>query len=549
MRHLLRATGLAILLSGTLAADVLVLKDGNKVGGRIVDKVDRYEITTDQGLRSYLKEEVERVVTSPKELLGDSDRLFEEAKQEYQAALAIADPAQQSGKLKDALAKVKTVRETLAAARDLFPDDKGAEIDQKLVQVMQLMRLLRERVGSEVATRRPGPARPAMINGPAAPAAAAVPASASPQALSVAFSALLDPARRADPVARVVARETFRTQRAHFPEAYDLATAAMLFLSRPEADWRLTAAAQKALAEYFAKPWLKDPMRMTPGLHQEATAWLIEQMNAVRKADAGASVEALALFGTGHYAQAPFGADSEKRARGLGLLVKNGIAGTPDGFVVRELNPWIASGDFDLAVLTWAREYRDVDTPAARYLWSYALLGLAQAKKKGFERAVSAFDSVRVSDAASRDHLAALQKSIKLEASCSSCGGEGKFRCSNCCGKKEVRTNCAECKGTGKKTQPGRGFRTADIPCYPCRGRGYEKLLVCGKCKDGTMTCGSCGGKSQKPPQMEEICELSSCPDCDGRGWVFRMVLWACRSCLGVGQKIAPKVDPAKLLP
>ena len=55
--------------------------------------------------------------------------------------------------------------------------------------------------------------------------------------------------------------------------------------------------------------------------------------------------------------------------------------------------------------------------------------------------------------------------------------------------------------------------------------------------------------KSQKPPELEEICTLSTCPDCDGRGWSFRTVVWACRSCLGLGQKIAPKADPAKLLP
>ena len=34
--RVLRAVGLALLVSGTLAADVLVLKDGGKVGGRVV---------------------------------------------------------------------------------------------------------------------------------------------------------------------------------------------------------------------------------------------------------------------------------------------------------------------------------------------------------------------------------------------------------------------------------------------------------------------------------------------------------------------------------
>jgi DnaJ-class molecular chaperone len=41
---------------------------------------------------------------------------------------------------------------------------------------------------------------------------------------------------------------------------------------------------------------------------------------------------------------------------------------------------------------------------------------------------------------------------------------------------------------------------------------------------------------------------MAACTDCDGRGYVFRRILWACRSCMGVGQKLIPKADPAKIL-
>jgi hypothetical protein len=542
MNLFLRAAGLAVLLSGTLAADVLVLKDGSKVGGKVVDKNERYEVTTDQGLRSYLKEEVEKVLTSPKELVGESDKHFEEAKQEYQAALQISDPSQQTVKLKETLAKVKGVRETLSMARDLFPDDKFADLDQRLVQVIQLMRLLRERTTTDLAQGRE-------TRGGGSPSAPAAPVSPpSPEALSTAFSALADPAKRVDPLVRTVARETFRCQRTNFPQAFDIATAAMIFLSRPEPEWRITGAAVKALQDYFAKPWLKDPVKLTPALHQEAAAWLLDQISSVRRADPNASLEALTLFGIGHYANAPFSADGEKTARALGLMMKNGIAGTPEGYVVRELDSWIAGGEFDIAVITWMKEYREIDTPAVRYVWAYALLRMAQEKKKGFDRPVSALETVKVSDAPTRDHLLALEKSIKLEASCSACGGEGRFRCPNCCGKKVTQTNCPDCKGTGKK-QVGRGLRAAEVQCFTCRGRGYLQRIVCEKCKDGYVLCAQCNGKSRKPPELEEICTLSPCPDCDGRGWSFRTVVWACRSCMGLGQKITPKADPSKLLP
>jgi hypothetical protein len=379
----------------------------------------------------------------------------------------------------------------------------------------------------------------------------AAPATAprSPEALQNAFSALLDPARRADALARAGARETFRIQREHFPEVYDLATAAMIFLSRPEAEWRLTGAGARALQDYFAQPWLKEPLKLTPPLHQQAAAWLIDRIATVRKADPSAAVDALTLFGVGHFANAPFGGDSEKTARSLGLVVKNGIAGTAEGYCIRELDTWIANGDFDLAVLTWVREYRDTDTPAVRYVWAYALLRVAQAKKKGFNRPIEALETVKASDAATQAHLAALSKSIKTEASCSSCGGEGKFRCPNCCGKKETRFDCTYCKGKGRVPIPGKGGRAYEINCSHCHGRGYEKLIVCEKCKEGHITCPQCGGKSPKPPELEEICTLADCPDCGGRGLSFRTVLWACRSCMGLGQKIIPKADPSKLLP
>jgi hypothetical protein len=546
MKHILRAGALALLFTGTLFADVLVLKDGSKVGGRVADKGERYEVTTDQGLRSYLKEEVEKVLTSPKELLGDTDKLFEEAKSEYQAALSISDQAQQTEKLKATLTKVKSVRETIAQARDLFPEEKYSDLDQRMVQVIQLMRLLRERTTTDLAKRSDD--RPRRAVGGASAAAALDAKPASPEALTVAFSALMDPAKRADPLARTVARETFRTQRDHFPQAYDIATAAMMFLSHPESEWKVSGAVAKTLQDYFAKGWLKEPVKLTPAIHQEAAAWILDQIAAVRRADPSAAVDALTLFGIGHFANAPFSANAEKTAHALGLTVKNGIAGTPEGYVIRELDSWIDTGDFDLAALTWVKEYRDVDTPAVRYIWAYALLRQAQVKKKGWDRPLSAYQTISLSDTPSRDHLATLIKTIKTEANCSSCGGEGKFRCPNCCGKKETRINCPDCKGTGKK-RVGNGFRASEVPCYPCRGRGYLQRIVCEKCKDGYVTCAQCNGKSQKPPELDELFTLVPCPDCDGHGGTFRTVVWACHSCMGLGQKLAPKLDPTKLLP
>ena len=62
----MRLLGCFLLLTSTLFADVLVLKGGTKVSGRVVEKAEHYEVTADGVLRTYLKDEVDHVVNSPK---------------------------------------------------------------------------------------------------------------------------------------------------------------------------------------------------------------------------------------------------------------------------------------------------------------------------------------------------------------------------------------------------------------------------------------------------------------------------------------------------
>ena len=50
-------------------------------------------------------------------------------------------------------------------------------------------------------------------------------------------------------------------------------------------------------------------------------------------------------------------------------------------------------------------------------------------------------------------------------------------------------------------------------------------------------------------PALEDICSATPCGACEGRGLAFRNAAVPCRSCLGLGQKLAPKLDPSKILP
>lgn len=526
----MRILGALLLLCSTLAADVAILKDGSRISGKIVEKPMFWEVTTDAGLRTYTKDEIAKIVKDPKEILGDVDTVLSQAKTDYQVALAMPDGPDKNAMIRETIAKVDTARAAISSTRDLFPEDKYADLDAKLMQVMQLKRLLRDRLHSEFATR------PSI--GPSfTPAVASV-------SLEEAFNTLLDPVRRSDAGKRAMARESFRIERAVHPEIYELATAAMLFLSRSDSEWNLQGASLVALQDYFGQGWLKQPTALTPAIHQAAAQWIVDRIAALKKADAKAQTEAISLFGIGHLGQAPVGPETDKRARLLGLELRNGILGTPEGHAVRDLNGWIAAGDYDLAVFAFIKEYRTTDTPIVRFVWSYALLRLVQVKKKNFERPVSALQTISINDGAAKDHIAALIKSIKTVAICNNCQGQVRLRCTNCLGKKETRWDCAKCKGTGKVTDE-LGYQ---LPCYPCRGRGFDKLLRCEKCKDGYTECKQCDRKQRSAPEMDEICSSTPCIQCDGRGYVFRNVLWACKSCMGLGQKLSPKADPARML-
>src|SRR6185295_13579711 len=216
----MRILGFLFLLTSSLFADVLVLKSGMKVSGRVVDKADHYEITSEGVLRTYLKDEVDKIVNSPKEFLGDSDKLFEEARADYKKALDSSSPAEQNAVLKAAIAKVARARESYSAALDLFPED--GNLGKQIMLLMQLMRLLRERVHLDESR---GPS--------SGPSSGPPPAPVVTMMADDALSTLLDPAKRNDAAKRAAAIASFRGQRT------DLANAAVMFLTRSDADMRL----------------------------------------------------------------------------------------------------------------------------------------------------------------------------------------------------------------------------------------------------------------------------------------------------------------------
>lgn len=529
-----------LLICGTLAADALLLKNGTVVGGKISTKPTHYEVTAEEGLRTYLKEEVDKVITDPRHFLGDADQSIEEAKAAFKELES--NPAGGNAKVRNAVAKLTQARAAYATAREYFPDDKWADLDKQLMQIMMLMRLLRDRMGSEIAKggiAAGAPRAEGVKAPPPAPAPAYVPAR-----VDDAIAIIVDAAKRGDPAQRTSARALFTEQRRLAPAIYDLATAAALYLSKSDADWKLTGSTQKAFEEYITRGWLMDLKDIKPEANLNAAKFLAEKAAAIRKAEPAAGVDPLILFAYGHLAHSVPGADRDGAARTLGLVSAGGIVGTPEGHAIRDMNGFIEANAFDLAVLAFTKEHRATDTAAVRFVWSWALFQLVIEKKRQWTRPVDALATVKSPDKVFEEHAFALMKSIKNASPCAGCNGEGKLRCTRCHGKGDQKVICKKCDGTGTSAVDLFGDV---VYCTPCKRTGYSALIKCGGCTTGFFDCRKC----EKPgavPALEDICIIADCAACEGRGLAFRGIVVVCRSCMGIGKRITPKWDRSKVL-
>src|SRR5579864_2700439 len=144
---------LAILTAAVTAArgDGIILADGRKLSGRVVEKPDGYEVTVEGQTVGFAKADVKQWVKSPKEVVGDADKQVEEAKKLYSEAVVMSDEKAAEAKFREALPKVQHAREAYVEARELFPEGYP-ELDAALVNVMKLMRLVRERFHSQIAS-------------------------------------------------------------------------------------------------------------------------------------------------------------------------------------------------------------------------------------------------------------------------------------------------------------------------------------------------------------------------------------------------------------
>lgn len=177
------------------------------------------------------------------------------------------------------------------------------------------------------------------------------------------------------------------------------------------------------------------------------------------------------------------------------------------------------------------------------------------------------------------------QKVFK-NARCPDCSGVGKLDCKACKGEpwpesrclvKECRYGrvpCDLCKGTGKEKKdcpncengrvrpPGAVGKTdLTVKCRTCEkpdGTHGDGTLEnpCKPCEStGRVTCKACGGSFGRQAgnavptvSVAAIFRTEACGVCKGAGWPERGSAVPCTACMGLGMRVVPAGDPARLL-
>ena len=148
---------------------------------------------------------------------------------------------------------------------------------------------------------------------------------------------------------------------------------------------------------------------------------------------------------------------------GAGITFRDGVAGTPEGHVIADMNYWMSSGDWDLADVSYRVEHGAIPAPSATFVHAWALLRLAVHRQRGFDRAREEFEKVETDDPRLRSLVQALVNSIARAAPCGLCGGPPAALEDIC-----RMDPCATCRGLGLRS------RNLRIPCPDCVGVGWR---------------------------------------------------------------------------
>ncbi len=563
LRHLAALTLLAAL-AAPAAADVLILKDGRKLSGRVLTTDSGYEITIEGQKLSFSHDDVSRHVTSPKELLGNSDQLIEEAKQLFLEAAELKDMTAKGRKLASALDRVRMARTSYADTRDLFPDGYP-ELDKQLMLIMRLMRMIRDQLGATPIKPNPEPVTPKIDRDltlladhltPTAPPPPSAPV--TPVSLLDAMPILADPNLRTDKAKRRNAMDIFRRAWGTPGAGSDLAAAAALFLWHKDAHWGFSVMKETPASQqfqYFLLMLGEDPTELNDDDLIQLANFLASSSKKLKASKPPANVAAFDLFACAVASSliARQGGreipelEAVFKAMGLRKADMGSIWGTTETLAIDDFRKWVASRDYTLAVVQFRNDYRNVVDFHVQYAYGLLLTFKALSDKRSYRQAVSHFQRLSKTSqgAQHREHLLALARSIYESSPCRACGGSHQINCSACKGKRVLTLQCRKCGGAGRVT----GFG-GNAACSACSGQGRFVDVECPKCKgSGKVECRARGCKlTSADPTLADFAKTEPCVFCRKRVTLMRYVAYPCPACNGIGFRVKPTSDPKQVL-
>jgi hypothetical protein len=153
------ALALAVLLPAA-RADVLLLHDGKRIEGDVKEAADSYEVTTKYGKLVVAKNDVKKIYKDPAEMTAEAATCRKIARGMYDEALKIEDPKERNRKLTAGTELLEKALKIYNEAREVFTGSSYDYLDKAAVEVVQEMRLYRDKMVTEQVVKPPEPPKP-----------------------------------------------------------------------------------------------------------------------------------------------------------------------------------------------------------------------------------------------------------------------------------------------------------------------------------------------------------------------------------------------------
>jgi hypothetical protein len=148
------ALTVSLLLLSPAAAELVILKSGQRIEGDVQEKGSGYEVKTASGTITVAKADVVKIVRSVDAIVAEAEAIHAQARALYEEALKIEDnPATANAKLKAGVDLLKKMIALYHDARETYVEDRYARLDDAAVKALQEARLYRDKMHTEVAVK------------------------------------------------------------------------------------------------------------------------------------------------------------------------------------------------------------------------------------------------------------------------------------------------------------------------------------------------------------------------------------------------------------